>query len=466
MVNSGTLRAGGAGGAEAVAFLGLESFTNGPSGVITMINGRAGDRLRFPALDNFNGGGLLGVDAVLAGTGSPADLLTLSGVVGGTTMVKVNNVARSAGVRDAEDIFIVDQGSRPQGDEFRLASGPIHAGFFLYELRPDDDGSTKWELYEAGHDQSRVDALGVVMTGLQNVWHAGVSAWHQRMGDLVSLAAAPVITPSADFPGGPPTPRQRGGVWLRGFGENAGYDPHSPADFHQDIAGAQGGIDGVTAGPLGGDLVIAGLLGGYVHSGLTLDHTPDHATYEGGTIGGYLTYLNAGFHADLLLKADLVTVTYAQGVLSDDVAARSLGGSVELGYKYDVGPGFYLNPLAQLAYVAGNIDDGSLGGAPISFADGDSLRGRAGLRAGYLGAVAGAMVEPYVEAHFLHEFAGGNRGFAYGYRSASNGLDSWGLVGGGLQVTAAPLTAFVNLQAFVGEEIDGLAGQGGLRWNF
>jgi hypothetical protein len=29
-----------------------------------------------------------------------------------------------------------------------------------------------------------------------------------------------------------------------------------------------------------------------------------------------------------------------------------------------------------------------------------------------------------------------------------------------------PLTAFVNLQAFVGEEIDGLAGQGGLRWNF
>ena len=82
---------------------------------------------------------------------------------------------------------------------------------------------------ETGHDQSRVDALGAVMTGLQNVWHAGVSAWHQRMGDLVSLAAAPVITPSADFPGGPPTPRQRGGVWLRGFGENAGYDPHSQA---------------------------------------------------------------------------------------------------------------------------------------------------------------------------------------------------------------------------------------------
>ena len=76
------------------------------------------------------------------------------------------------------------------------------------------------------------------------------------------------------------------------------------------------------------------------------------------------------------------------------------------------------------------------------------------------------MVEPYVEAHFLHEFAGDNRGFVDGYPSVSTGLDSWGLVGGGLQVTAAPLTAFVNLQAFVGNEIDGLAGQGGLRWSF
>ena len=50
-------------------------------------------------------------------------------------------------MRDAEDIFIIDQGSRPQGGEFRLAGGPVHAGFFLYDLRPDDEGSTKWELY-------------------------------------------------------------------------------------------------------------------------------------------------------------------------------------------------------------------------------------------------------------------------------------------------------------------------------
>jgi hypothetical protein len=28
------------------------------------------------------------------------------------------------------------------------------------------------------------------------------------------------------------------------------------------------------------------------------------------------------------------------------------------------------------------------------------------------------------------------------------------------------ITAFANFQAFIGDEIDGFAGQGGLRWSF
>jgi outer membrane autotransporter protein len=387
-------------------------------------------------------------------------------VVSGTTLVAVNNVAGSSGVRGADDIFIIDQGSRPQGDEYRLSDGPISVGFFLYDLRPDDDGSTRWELYQSGIDRQRIDGLGAVVTGLQNVWHAGVSAWHQRMGDLISQASLPQLTPAADFPGAPPAPRMRGGVWMRGFGESAGYDPSSSADFHQNIAGAQGGIDGVTRGPLGGDSVIVGLLGGYVHSDLDLEHLPDRAIYEGGSVGGYLVYLNGGFHADLLLKADLLTVSYEQGPLSEDVAARSLGGSLELGYKFDVGAGFYLNPLGQLAYVSTDIDDGWLTeGAPMTFADGESLRSRTGLRFGYLALLDDALVEPYLDAHLLHEFAGANRGAVHGYRGAGSELDSWGMIGGGLQVTAARFTAFANLQSFVGE-IDGFAGQGGLRWSF
>src|SRR5262245_22396110 len=352
-------------------------------------------------------------------------------------------------------------------DEFRLSGGPISEGFFFYDLRPDDDGSTRWELYESGTNWQGIDALGAVMTGLQNIWHAGVGAWHQRMGDLASLAALPQLTTATDFPGAPPKLRMSGGIWLRGFGENADYDPPDAADFHQGITATQGGVDGVARGPLGGDSVIAGLLGAYVGSDLDLDRMPDPVAYKGGSIGGYLAYLNGGLHADLLVKADLLTVTYQQLALSQDFKARSVGGSVELGYEFDIGGGFFVGPLGQLAYVASDIDGGWLSDTiPISFADGDSLRSRAGLRAGYRAAVANAIVEPYLDAHVLHEFAGANRGTAFGYVGAKNALDRWGTIGGGIQVTAANFTAFANLQSLVGDEIGGIAGQGGLRWSF
>jgi outer membrane autotransporter protein len=287
------------------------------------------------------------------------------------------------------------------------------------------------------------------------------------MGDLVSRGALAELTPAADVPGAPPSTRMSGGVWLRGFGENADHDPSSGAAFHQSIAATQGGVDGIAQGPFGGDSVIAGLLGAYVRSDLDLEHMPDRVIYEGGSIGGYLAYLNGGFHADLLVKADLLTLSYRQRALAGDFDARSIGGSVELGYKFEIGDGFYLNPLGQLAYVASDIDDGVLAETiPISFTDGDSLRSRAGLRAGYRATLADAMIEPYLDAHFLHEFAGSNRGAVFGYPGAGNQLDSWGTVGGGIQVTAARFTAFANLQSFIGDEIDGFAGQGGLRWSF
>jgi outer membrane autotransporter protein len=314
-------------------------------------------------------------------------------------------------------------------------------GFLYYDLRPDDDGSTFWELYQSGADQRKIDQFPVLVTGLQNLWHAGVSAWHQRMGDLVTLASMPGLEPAASLPGAPPAPRMQGGVWLRGFGEQARFNATSNVDFHQDIEGFQIGLDGVTAGPLGGDSVIAGLLGGFVRSDLDFDGSPNNASYEGNTLGAYLTYLNGGFHADLLVKGDLVTVTFDQAALTTDFDATAIGGSFELGYKFDLGSGLFANPLGQLAYVSTSIDDGSIGSAPVAFDDGDSLRGRAGLRMGVLELVGSFAVEPYVEAYLMHEFAGDNHAWVYDYPGAPAGVESWGMAGGGIQVMAANLSA-------------------------
>jgi autotransporter-like protein/autochaperone domain-containing protein len=440
-LNNGTLRVADSGGADHVTFLGLETFANGPNGLITMMDGRAGDRLSFPSLTAFHGGGVLALDAELAGSGSPADLLTLSGVVSGRTLVRVNNTSKLPGVRGADDIFVIDQGSVPTGSEFALENGPIPVGFLDYDLRPDDDGSTFWELYQSGPNQKKIDELPVLMTGLQNLWHAGVSAWHQRMGDLVTLAAMPELQPAADVPGAPALPRMQGGLWLRGYGEQARYDTTVSVDFRQDIEGFQGGVDAVLPGPLGGDSVIAGLLGGFVRSDLDFKGSPDTASYEGDTVGAYLTYLDGGFHADLLFKTDLVTVTFDQAGPPSDFDATAIGGSFELGYKFDLGSGLFANPLGQLAYVSSRIDDGSIGSAPVAFDDGDSLRGRAGLRMGVLGTIGSLAVEPYVEAYLMHEFTGDDRAWVYDYPSAPSSLGSWGMAGAGVQVMAANLSA-------------------------
>jgi hypothetical protein len=69
MVNSGTLHVSDSGGADQVTILGLESFTNGTTGLIALVDGRTGDRLTLRALTAFNGGGAIALDAALAGTG-------------------------------------------------------------------------------------------------------------------------------------------------------------------------------------------------------------------------------------------------------------------------------------------------------------------------------------------------------------------------------------------------------------
>jgi hypothetical protein len=182
------------------------------------------------------------------------------------------------------------------------------------------------------------------------------------MSDLLSLAAVPELAPV-------PTPWHAScRACVAAFGCVASAS--MPATTRAPLPTSKGGIDGVTAGHLGGNEAIVGLLGGYVHSDLDLD----------------------------------------------------------------------------------------------PFADGDSLRSRAGLRAGYLGGAAGALIEPYVEGNFLHEFAGDvTIAVSFMYPSAGNALGSCGLVGGGVQAIAAQFTAFANLQSFIGGAIDSFAGQGGLR---
>jgi len=112
----------------------------------------------------------------------------------------------------------------------------------------------------------------------------------------------------------------------------------------------------------------------------------------------------------------------------------------------------------------------SLLNATTNFSDGESLRGRLGLRAGYSWLSGATIVEPFAVASVWHEFEGNNKvalasnGFTLAFNDSLD--ETWGEVGGGLNVFSGGGSAFVKADALVGSDLEGwkVTGGGRLSW--
>jgi len=137
---------------------------------------------------------------------------------------------------------------------------------------------------------------------------------------------------------------------------------------------------------------------------------------RGFSVGTYATWIHPkGWYADLVLKYTQLW-NYFHTPSSDgsfstaDYSIPSLGGSLEVGKRFDVGK-FFIEPQAQLAGVweAGNNYSAS-NGLMVGGSDQFSLRGQLGLRAGMDFAFSnGTALEPYLKVSAVHEFLGGDR---------------------------------------------------------
>jgi tracheal colonization factor len=109
------------------------------------------------------------------------------------------------------------------------------------------------------------------------------------------------------------------------------------------------------------------------------------------SVGTYATWIDPkGWYADLVLKYTQLwnyfhTPASDGSVSTENYSIPSLGGSLEVGKRFDVGR-FFIEPQAQLAGVweAGNNYTAS-NGLMVGGSDQFSLRGRLGLRAGTVG---------------------------------------------------------------------------------
>ncbi|MCP4307176.1 MAG: autotransporter domain-containing protein, partial [bacterium] len=246
-------------------------------------------------------------------------------------------------------------------------------------------------------------------------------------------------------------------------------------NYDQNMSGFIAGMD--RTGELNnGDLMI-GALGGYITSNTDFKKTDTKTSISGGTAGIYATYLNGGLFVDGVFKADFVDVNHNTGFGTADsrgkTSAITMGGILDTGYRFQGENYAYVEPLATIAYSSTDVDDMKLLGNTVSFADGDNLLGRLGLRAGTSVATGnGSYVEPFVVANVWNQFDGDN---AATLSSAGAGDvkvkdDTSGAsyqVGGGIELrNTNGFSAFLKGHYQWGNGLEGGSGRGGVRVNW
>ena len=477
VVNSGTLLAADdPTEIERTYFNNLEEFTN--SGLVSQVDGQAGDLLQLVDGANYTGdGGRLAVDAVLGpdSAGGLSDQFFVLGASAGKTLVHVN-VVGSTGI-NTEGIPVVFAIPLVEG-VFDL-DGPLNVGFFAWDLRPDDGGGGWYELFTSGVGAGSYEfAAGI--TAAQDIWQQSIGTLMQRQADLRSLLGGTSVTPVADFsePVAPtPVASITPGFWFRGVGAYVDRDDEHNGivlDRQQTIWGGLAGFDFGTQDI--GDALMFGLFGGYLTSNLDFDETNSEWIYDGPTVGAYVTYVSQGFYADATVKADFLDIDIDANDLAPadndaDTDAFNIGGRIDTGYRLGFGGGLFAEPQATIAVVHTEIDDVDIFGGAVEFDDETNVKGRLGLRLGHeTTASNGIVYSGDVTASVWEDFSGDND-----VTIAFPGLPSFGVsddpgdtlgdVALGVSVAAPEgWSGFIRGNYLFGEDYEAVTGNAGVRF--
>lgn len=487
--NTGVINATGI-----TAFIGLDNFNNA-GGTLNSLNGVITDTTITTGNFNATGASRLLIDANLngpAGPGVGADLLFVGNNLTGTTALTVNDLlAGQPGTFNPDGVvFGVVQGTTASNN-FVLANGPIDKGLFSYDvfLRQDASGTDDWWVLASTPDATFFE-LPSIISAAQNLFHTSTGVWLDRTADLRAGVQDCVAGGMKDAVASCP-PALRPGAWAKVFGSTGGREQdHSftlhnrklnfNVDYDQDTYGIVAGFDFArnadTAYGRGGWLF--GLMGGYINSDQDFENSPTNVDIEAGLLGAYATYLNNGVFVDTQVAANLGEISYSSSApalsANDSADLRSIGVVVDGGYRMPLnGSRLFIEPGATLAYVNTNIDNIKIFGTPIDFEDGDSLRGRLGLRTGTTFMMSGRKVEPFVGLSIWYEFEGDNKvnaksgGFNLTAKDDVSG--AFGEVAGGVNIfdLGSGMSGFAKGNYKFGEnDYSDLSGQLGVRYQY
>lgn len=257
-------------------------------------------------------------------------------------------------------------------------------------------------------------AIGTYAGGIP-LFYADMDTLSQRLGELRLLEAqSRSMEPDGKGVTMSPVVREPAiGTWVRGFGNGMQINDQVSRSFDQTLGGFQFGAD-KRFSAFDGDLYLGGFLGYANASRDFLDGSVGSSNAI--SLGAYATWFNPqGWYADLVLKYSQIwnyfnAPSSSGGISSADYTIPALGGSLEVGKRFDFGK-FFLEPEAQLAgvWLAGKNYSAS-NGLTVGSTDQYSLRGRLGLRGGMDFSFSnGVILEPYIKVSAVHEFLTGDQ---------------------------------------------------------
>lgn len=355
------------------------------------------------------------------------DTLTVTGTATGNHSVEIEASGSEPVAAGSIPVIHIAAGDA----QFLLRDGPVDLGAFSYDLIK--QGNNDWYLNTA----SRVISPGAAsVVALFNtaptVWYGELTTLRSRMGEVRMDDG-------------------KAGGWMRAFGNKYKVDASSGVGYQQTQQGLSFGADAKLPGY---DQWLVGLLGGYSQSDLSLGHGTS-GTVDSYYAGAYATWLDepSGYYFDGVLKFNRFQnksdVRLSDGKKTKgDYDNNAVGASLEFGRHIKLADDYFVEPYTQLSAVIiegqrYQLDNG------LS-ADGDrtrSLLAEAGATAGRnFNLSDGKVVQPYVRAAYVHEFAKNNE-VKVNNNVFNNDLSgSRGKLGAGISMT---LTDKVSLYADV-----------------
>jgi autotransporter family porin len=415
------------------------------AGRIDLTNGGSSTTDSLTITGNYTGqNGLLLIDTVLAGDGSPSDRLVIdSGAASGNTIIEVNNVG-GAGARTATDGIMVVQalnGATTTAGAFAL-NEPLAAGAYQYYL------------FKGGVSANTTENWYLRSTIVQ-----GITPTAPVVPTPVPLPAPGVAPPSADatpvegdvvtlyreevpvYSALPPVAHHLALTTLGTFHErrgeqdllkSGGYLPSSwMRVFGQDVEmkwkgtvgpGVDGSLLGVQVGQdlfgyesSGGHFDRFGVFFGYARAtgditGQALgwnDLAVGDLDVSGTSFGGYWTHIGPqGWYLDAVLMG-----TWFDGSASSnaqqsiDVGGHGVTASLEGGYPVALGGNWTLEPQAQLIWQHLSLDDQADSYSSVTFDSDNAWTGRIGMRLQGTQDTSFGKLRPYLKANLWQNFS-------------------------------------------------------------